>query len=199
MPLEWRKRFQAKHVFTHIVWEMTVYRLAVSGDGPAGWAWCDPAERGSILCPRRLGSCDFIFLPARDFPFFCASARYFLSRKERGCSAPRRGCLRRVTFFPWRKKVTKERHLRKGGISISPFLKDPSLETTKGRGRDPSPLETSPRGFGDYQIAPLLLCGKGRRKGRHLKDNLAMKQRTTRPCISERKRQRKEKQRQCNI
>ena len=29
-------------------------------------------------------------------------------------------CLRRVTFFPWRKKVTKERHLRKGGFRFPP-------------------------------------------------------------------------------
>lgn len=55
VPLEWRKRFQAKHVFTHIVWEMTVYRLAVSGDGPAGWAWCDPAERGEYPMPTAFG------------------------------------------------------------------------------------------------------------------------------------------------
>lgn len=55
VPLEWRERFQAKHVFTHIVWEMTVYRLAVSGDGPAGWAWCDPAERGEYPMPTAFG------------------------------------------------------------------------------------------------------------------------------------------------
>ena len=55
VPLEWRKRFQAKHVFTHIVWEMTVYRLAVSGDGPVGWAWCDPAERGEYPMPTAFG------------------------------------------------------------------------------------------------------------------------------------------------
>ena len=55
VPLEWRERFQAKHVFTHIVWEMTVYRLAVSGDGPAGWAWCDPAERGAYPMPTAFG------------------------------------------------------------------------------------------------------------------------------------------------
>ena len=30
-------------------------------------------------------------------------------------------CLWRDTFFPWRKKVSKERHLRKGGISDFPF------------------------------------------------------------------------------
>ena len=72
-------------------------------------------------------------------------------------------CLRRVTFFPWRKKVTKERHLRKGGFRFPPFLKNLfPLKRPKGRGGDPSPLETPPWGLGDYQIAPLPQSGKGR-------------------------------------
>ena len=72
-------------------------------------------------------------------------------------------CLRRVTFFPCRKKVTKERHLRKGGFRFPPFLKNLfPLKRPKGRGYDPSPLETSPGVLGDYQIAPLPRSGKGR-------------------------------------
>ena len=42
--------------------------------------------------------------PCRIFPSFC----------------PFPFCLRRVTFFPCRKKVTKERHLRKGGFRFPP-------------------------------------------------------------------------------
>ena len=55
VPLEWRERFQAKHVFTHIVWSMTVYRLAVTGEGPAEWAWPGPEERGAYPMPTAFG------------------------------------------------------------------------------------------------------------------------------------------------
>ena len=55
VPLEWRKRFQAKHVFTHIVWSMTVYRLAVTGEGPGEWVWCTPEERGAYPMPTAFG------------------------------------------------------------------------------------------------------------------------------------------------
>ena len=52
-------------------------------------------------------------------------------------------CLRRVTFFPWRKKVTKERHLRKGGFRFPPFLKNPiPLKRPKREGCGPPSLET---------------------------------------------------------
>ena len=111
-------------------------------------------------------------------------------------------CLRRVTFFPWRKKVTKERHLRKGGFRFPPFLKVPfPLKRPKGRGCDPSPLETSPWGGGDYQIAPLPRSGKGRWRplAAVFVNAFALRRKIVQPCISERKRQRKEKQRQCNI
>lgn len=55
VPLEWRERFQAKHVFTHIVWSMTVYRLAVTGEGPGEWVWCTPEERGAYPMPTAFG------------------------------------------------------------------------------------------------------------------------------------------------
>ena len=55
VPLEWRERFQAKHVFTHIVWSMTVYRLAVTGEGPAEWVWCTPEERRAYPMPTAFG------------------------------------------------------------------------------------------------------------------------------------------------
>ena len=71
-------------------------------------------------------------------------------------------CLRRVTFFPCRKKVTKERHLRKGGFRFPPFLKNLfPLKRPKGRAATP-PLWKPPPGEGDYQIAPLPQSGKGR-------------------------------------
>ncbi len=53
--LEWRERFQAKHVFTHIVWSMTVYRLAVSGGGMPDWVWCAPEERRDYPMPTAFG------------------------------------------------------------------------------------------------------------------------------------------------
>ncbi len=49
----------------------------------------------------------------------------FLSAAKKGNSAPpAREGLRRVTFFSWRKKVTKERHLRKGDFDFPLFLKN---------------------------------------------------------------------------
>ena len=48
----------------------------------------------------------------------------FLFASDGGLSFLLYFCLRRVTFFLWRKKVTKERHLRKGGFRFPPFLKN---------------------------------------------------------------------------
>ena len=56
-------------------------------------------------------------------------------------------CLRRVTFFPCRKKVTKERHLRKGGFRFPPFLKNLfPLKRPKGEGLRPLPFGNPTRG-----------------------------------------------------
>ena len=72
-------------------------------------------------------------------------------------------CLRRDTFFPWRKKVSKERHLRGEGFRFPSPLKNPlSLKRPKREGCGPPSLETSSGGLGDYQIAPLPQSGKGR-------------------------------------
>ena len=72
-------------------------------------------------------------------------------------------CLRRVTFFHWRKKVTKERHLRKGGFRFPPFLKNPiPLKRPNGKGVRALPFGNPHPGVGDYQIAPLPQSGKGR-------------------------------------
>ena len=86
----------------------------------------------------------------------------FLFASDGGLSFLLYFCLRRVTFFLWRKKVTKERHLRKGGFRFPPFLKNLfPLKRPKREGDGPPSLET-PSGGGDYQIAPLPHCGKGR-------------------------------------
>ena len=72
-------------------------------------------------------------------------------------------CRPRVTFFPWRKKVTKERHLRGEGFRFpSPLKKPLTLKRPKREGCGPPSLETPSGGLGDYQIAPLPRSGKGR-------------------------------------
>ena len=72
-------------------------------------------------------------------------------------------CLRRVTFFPWRKKVTKERHSRGEGFRFPSPLKNPlTLKRPKGEGLRPLPFGNPHPGRGDYQIAPLPRSGKGR-------------------------------------
>lgn len=45
-PAQWHERREAKHIFTHLTWEMTVYRLTVTGEGAPDWTWCAPADRG---------------------------------------------------------------------------------------------------------------------------------------------------------
>ena len=71
-------------------------------------------------------------------------------------------CLRRDTFFPWRKKVSKERHSRGKGFRFPFPLENPlSLKRPKREGCGPPSLETPTSGLGDYQIAPLPRSGKG--------------------------------------
>ncbi len=50
-PLAWQERFGAKHVFTHLVWDLTVYRLRVTGDGAADWVWCPQKSRKNHPMP----------------------------------------------------------------------------------------------------------------------------------------------------
>ena len=38
-PLSWEKRFSDRHIFTHLRWNITVFRLTVAGDGPPDWVW----------------------------------------------------------------------------------------------------------------------------------------------------------------
>ena len=139
----------------------------------------------------------------------------------KGCSAPRRGslfqcvgaddsvrpeplsfCLRRVTFFPWRKKVTKERHSRGKGFRFPfPLENPPSLKRPKGRGLRPPPLwKPPPLG---WAIIKSRLCRKaakvGGGQGPTFDNTFALGRGVVRLCISEQERQRKEKQRRCNI
>ena len=54
-PHLWGKRFEEKHVFTHITWEMTVFCMDVTGDGPAGWFWRTEEEREKFPMPTAFG------------------------------------------------------------------------------------------------------------------------------------------------
>ena len=101
-------------------------------------------------------------------------------------------CLRRVTFFPCRKKVTKERHSRGEGFRFPSPLKNPlTLKRPKGEGSRPLPFGNPHPGRGDYQIAPLPRSGKGRwrpmaaigEKGNTSKNRLSLFENTHRGCI----------------
>ena len=49
-PLSWEKRFSDRHIFTHLRWNMTVFRLIVAGDGPPDWVWA-PDDRDLYPMP----------------------------------------------------------------------------------------------------------------------------------------------------
>ena len=38
-PHHWLKKEKKKHIFTHIIWEMTVYTIETMGDGCTDWCW----------------------------------------------------------------------------------------------------------------------------------------------------------------
>ncbi|MBQ2061180.1 MAG: A/G-specific adenine glycosylase [Oscillospiraceae bacterium] len=50
-PIQWEKRLDSRHEFTHIRWEMTGYVLRVRGEGPAGWLWADGEARRQRAVP----------------------------------------------------------------------------------------------------------------------------------------------------
>ena len=39
IPHKWLKKAKKKHVFTHIIWEMTVYTIEIMGEGCSEWSW----------------------------------------------------------------------------------------------------------------------------------------------------------------
>ena len=53
-PLEWKKKLQAKHIFTHVEWHMTGYLLTVRGDQP-DFAWVDRAGLEAMAVPSAFG------------------------------------------------------------------------------------------------------------------------------------------------
>lgn len=54
-PHRWGKSFTEKHIFTHIIWEMTVFTLDVQGEGPPEWAWRTGEEREKYPMPTAFG------------------------------------------------------------------------------------------------------------------------------------------------
>ena len=99
-------------------------------------------------------------------------------------------------------KVTKSA-IQGGRKFRSSFPLENPLSLSDQRGRAAAlPLwKHPPGGGGDYQIAPLPRSGKGRWRplAAVFVNAFALRRKIVQPCISERKRQRKEKQRQCNI
>ena len=50
-PRAWLRQMDARHIFTHIRWEMTGYLVQVEGLGPADWLWADGARRQRLAIP----------------------------------------------------------------------------------------------------------------------------------------------------
>ena len=47
----WLRQLDARHIFTHIRWEMTGYLVQVEGLGPADWLWANGARRQRLAIP----------------------------------------------------------------------------------------------------------------------------------------------------
>jgi len=54
VPVEWRKKITAKHIFTHVEWHMTGYLLSVKGDGGA-FTWADRETLEQLAVPSAFG------------------------------------------------------------------------------------------------------------------------------------------------
>ena len=54
VPVEWRKKVTAKHIFTHVEWHMTGYLLSVKGDGD-GFTWADRETLERLAVPSAFG------------------------------------------------------------------------------------------------------------------------------------------------
>ena len=50
-PHRWVKQLAARHVFTHIRWEMTGYVIEAEGAGAPDWIWADEAARRRYAIP----------------------------------------------------------------------------------------------------------------------------------------------------
>ena len=51
----WKRKLEARHIFTHVEWRMTGYVLEVSGQGPADFLWMDAAELQNHAVPSAFG------------------------------------------------------------------------------------------------------------------------------------------------
>ena len=49
--LDWQRKLNAKHIFTHVEWHMTGYTLRVTGEGPAEFLWVDGEELEHYAVP----------------------------------------------------------------------------------------------------------------------------------------------------
>ena len=54
VPTGWRKKLDAKHIFTHVEWHMTGYLLTVSGED-GGFTWADRAGLEALAVPSAFG------------------------------------------------------------------------------------------------------------------------------------------------
>ena len=52
--LDWRRKLEARHIFTHVEWHMTGYLLTVSGDCPA-LTWADQEALDAMAVPSAFG------------------------------------------------------------------------------------------------------------------------------------------------
>lgn len=52
--LDWRKKLLARHIFTHVEWQMTGYVVSVRGDAPQ-FTWVDLAELEALAVPSAFG------------------------------------------------------------------------------------------------------------------------------------------------
>ncbi len=47
----WQQGWQARHIFTHVLWQMQGYMVVVSGTGPEDWIWCSRQQRQQRAVP----------------------------------------------------------------------------------------------------------------------------------------------------
>lgn len=50
-PTKWAKKLSARHIFTHVRWEMTGYVVEVDGLGPGDWLWAEAQQRERLAIP----------------------------------------------------------------------------------------------------------------------------------------------------
>ena len=50
-PLNWREKRTARHLFTHVEWDMTGYTVQVRGEDNQGFTWADPAMLSELAVP----------------------------------------------------------------------------------------------------------------------------------------------------